>query len=200
MTTRTVLLSLLGLTVPGASHAQLRAEPMRVASCHLSDSLLSGAKPEGRVTGAYDSVRNVTMLGTEPDRIWPPGFGLRGITGSAHFEGHDPSTGLVVQLDLKIVEPAERAIDQRQLVLVLDDSTRVNVGSMSLNAQRIASVPGVTQNMSVVLPMSQFYALARATRVRGTIGTTSFELTADQHRNLRTLYIATVCGVARESR
>ena len=69
MTTRTLLLSLLGLAVPIAGYAQLRAEPMRVASCHLSDSLLGGAKPDGRVIGAFDSVRNVTMVGTEPERI-----------------------------------------------------------------------------------------------------------------------------------
>jgi len=195
MTKRAVLLGVLGLTGATSVHAQLRAVPVRVVQCALSDSLLGGGKPEGHIDGVYDSVRNETMLGTEPERIWQPGFGFRGVTGSARFNGREPSTGLVVQLDLKMVEPTERTIDQRQLVLVLDDSTRVDLGTMSNNPQMISQVPGVTQNMSVILPMAQLYALARATRVRGTIGSTRFDLTRDQHRNLRTLYIALVCGL-----
>jgi hypothetical protein len=195
MTKRALLFAVLGLASATGAQAQLRLLPVRVVQCRLSDSLLGGGKPDGHVVGVYDSVRNATMLGTEPERIWQPGFGLRGITGSARFEGREPSGGLVVQLDLRIVEPTERTIDQRQLLLVLDDSTRVDLGSMSNHPQRIFQVPGVTQNMSVILPMAQLYALARATRVRGTIGSTRFDFTRDQHRNFRTLYIALVCGM-----
>ena len=195
MTKCSLLLALLGLAIPTGVCAQSRAIPLRVVPCPLSDSLLGGRKPDGHIAGLYDPVQNTTVLATEPERIWQPGFGLRGITGSVHFEGRKPSTGLVVQLNLKIVEPTERTIDQRQLLLVLDDSTSVDLGSMSINSQRLPSVPGVTQNMYIILPMAQLYALARANGVRGTIGSSTFALTKDQHSNLRTLYVATVCGV-----
>lgn len=193
MTKRTVLFALLSLAGATGAQAQLRLVPVGVVQCPLSDSLLGGAKPDGHIVGVYDSVRNETLLGTEPERIQHSGD--LDITGSARFNGRQPTSGLVIQLDAHIVEPTERAIDQRQLVLMLDDSIRVDLGSMSLNPQRLSNVPGVTENMSVILPMAQFYALARATRVRGTIGSTRFELTRDHHRDLRTLYIAAVCGV-----
>jgi len=166
-----------------------------VGSCALSDSLLDGKKPDGHIVGMYDSVQDMTLLTTEPERIWKPGYGLRGVTGSAYFDGREPSSTLVAQLNLKIVEPTERAIDQRQLVLALDDSIRVDLGSMNMNPQRIPSVPGVTQNLSIILPTAQLYAVARADKVRGTIGSTSFEFTKDQHRDFRTLFVATVCGL-----
>ena len=194
------LIALVGLAIPAASYAQIRPERLRVESCALSDSLLGGKKPDGHIDGAYDSVQNMTMLITEPERIWRPGYGLRGITGTAYFEGREPSATLVAQLNMKIVEPTERTLDQRQLVLFLDDSLRVVLGSMSMNPQRIPSVPGVTQNLYIVVPTARFYALARADKVRGTIGSTPFELTQDQHRDLRTLYIATVCGLPSDAK
>jgi hypothetical protein len=44
---------LLGLALPTGSYAQSRAEPLRVASCALSDS--SGRKkPDGHIVGMYD--------------------------------------------------------------------------------------------------------------------------------------------------
>lgn len=190
------LVALLCLAIPSSVYAQGRALPLEVSSCALSDSLLEGKKPEGRIIGLYDAARNSTMWSTEPERFMEPGFGLRGITSSAHFDGREPTTTMVVQLDLRIMEPEERAIDQRQLLLVLDDSIRVDLGSMSMNPQRFPNVQGVWQNMSVVLPIARLYALARANEVRGTIGSTGFTLTRDQHRNLRTLYVATVCGMA----
>jgi hypothetical protein len=191
----TLSLFLLSVAISPAVLAQDWAKPLRVTSCLLSDSLLGGINPDGRVMGLYDAGDNSTMIATEPERIWRRGFGLRGITASAHFEGRGQPVAPVVQLDIKLVEPEERSIDQRQLLLVLNDSTRLDLGSMSTNPQRLPSVPGVTQNMSIVLSMTHALLLTRANRVTGTIGTTSFALTKDQHRNFQTLYIALVCGV-----
>ncbi len=84
---------------------------------------------------------------------------------------------MIVQLDLRMIESSERAIDQRQLSLVFEDSIHVDLGSMATNPQRFANAPGVTQNMYIVLPAAQFFALARANAVGGTIGSTSFAFT-----------------------
>ncbi|MEO8201964.1 MAG: hypothetical protein ABI679_15640 [Gemmatimonadota bacterium] len=67
---------------------------------------------------------------------------------------------------------------------------------MGTNPQRFPNSPGVTQSMYIILPADQFFALARANMVRGTIGSTNITFSDDEHRDLRTLFIATVCGVS----
>ena len=172
--------------------------PVHVASCALSDSLLGGAKPDGHIMGAYDSVRNVTYLDTQQLGFVRMEGGLSGgVNGTSHFDGRDPTQVFpVTQLNIRIVEPTERSIEQRQLTITFDDSISVDLGSMSMNPQRLPGTPGISMNLFVVLPQAQFYALARARRVTGRVGPTSFEITRQRHQNLRTLFIATACGLA----
>ncbi|MEO8201963.1 MAG: hypothetical protein ABI679_15635 [Gemmatimonadota bacterium] len=104
---RLTTLLIIGVALPPGLNGQSRAMPAHVTACSLSDSLLGNRPPDGHIVGEYNPSSNMTSLGTEPERIMQPGFGLRGIEGIARFEGREPSTAVVVQLDLRLIEPSD---------------------------------------------------------------------------------------------
>ena len=178
---------------PGSLAGQQRLPTVRVASCAAGDSVLGRLASDGSVIGGYDSLSGGTHFITEPERRFRPGAGIREVGGSLRYEGRHPAAFPPVQLDFRVLDPVERALEQRQLRLVLDDSLSFDLGSLTSRVQQGGSSGLVWQNMAAMLSPSQFVALVRAQTVRGSIGQTTFVLTATQHRKLRALYVAAVC-------
>ena len=110
------------------------------------------------------------------------------------MSGPPPAPEPLLVLQLHVMDGRERSIDQRQLLLILEEGTPMDLGSM--NAYRL-SKPGarvVEQNLTARVPAMQFRALARATSVRVQLGADSFSLTHEQINDVRSLYAGAVCG------
>jgi hypothetical protein len=100
----------------------------------------------------------------------------------------------VLTLQLHVIDTLERPIDQRQLLVLLDDSVRVDVGTM--RAYRLGKPNGkrVEQNLTADIPSHPFTLLTYARRVTLLLGDTELELAPPHLDALRALYVAAVCG------
>lgn len=93
-----------------------------------------------------------------------------------------------------MVDTLERPIHQRQLLLLLEDSTRIDLGSMNAFRLSESGAKKVEQNLTARVPAMHFRSMTRAMSVKIELGDTRFTLTRQQMDGLRALYAATVCG------
>ena len=105
------------------------------------------------------------------------------LQGVVQYRGRMPEPSPVLTIQVHVVDTTERSIDQRQLVLMLDDSVRMEFGSMRVF---LLSKPNI--------PSHPFELLTYARRATILLGDTEVKLSQSHLDGLRTLYVAAVCG------
>ena len=190
----TVILCL--LTPARRLHAQEQMKAAVALECGAADDEL----------GKHTRPDNDLLVATWPrgtDSVYlastarTPHSGMpQGLMGLSGFVQVRATGGPVPPLELAItaVEKQARPIDERQLVFLADDTLRIDVGSMSLQTQTVASVPGIWQTLSIEAMPGQFTALARAHKLRATLGTTRLPISNDERMALQALWIGARCG------
>jgi hypothetical protein len=150
--------------------------------------------PKTRINRYYLASQGTTILSQNPVPIKQKGSPVRDLRGVVQYSGQVPEPSPVLTLQLHVIDTLERPIDQRQLLMLLDDSIRVDVGSM--RAYRLGKPDGrkVEQNLTADIPSHPFTLLTYARRATLLLGSTELELTPPQLDALRALYVAAVCG------
>lgn len=135
-----------------------------------------------------------SLQGLLGDLAVKPKLAIRGVLGAVELSGPPPAAEPVLLLQLHVVDTAERSIDQRQLVLTLGDSTRIDLGSMGAYRLSMPGAKKVEQDLLARIPAMQFRALARAEEVTVALGNAMFNLSTEHLDALRALYAVAVCG------
>jgi hypothetical protein len=104
----------------------------------------------------------------------------------------DSSNVPPVAIVLKVVSPAARSIAERQLVLVAD-STRIELGSLTAEVQSWPGAVGVVENMVTNIPVYQLRLLAAARHINGRVGSLGFEFSDRQRSDVETFWVALMC-------
>lgn len=179
--------------LPAALLGQSSQRPMRLAvqSCPVADSLL------GRSGGPFSERIMVLPMGGAVHLFTQPGSpstrrtGVADVGLMADVPG-DSANLPAVAIVLKVVSPAARSIDERQLVLFAD-SVRLDLGSLTAQVQNWPGAVGVVENMVATIPVHTLRLLAGATRITGSVGSLTFELSDSQRSDVETFWIALMC-------
>lgn len=184
---------------PSPAAAQQRAVPVTVAACPVADTLFGAlARDLGTVTGVVADSPGVTTLAVGPrpgTSFSPDAKGIVQVGAATMFEGRRPSSLPPFTFDLKVIDPAPREIEARQLTLVLDGTDTVRVGSMQGRVQHWPGTSAAVQNMVAVLTANAFYRLSRSSTAEVDLSGTRHAIPAETLRDFRTLYVAALCGV-----
>ncbi|HXE57418.1 MAG TPA: hypothetical protein VNK43_05415 [Gemmatimonadales bacterium] len=182
---------------PGLLRALVRHD-----ACPVADSVLGrgGASP-GETEAFYDPVADTTFIAS-PAR----GRGGRAVILVVRRPGTEPMPHPAVRLVLvirmghvELLRPHQRA-DERQLVIVLDDSLRLTPGTMRLAETpdvRAMRGPGAPVSLSISLGSASFAALARSGKSVLEVGGRTFTLTDEERADIRALYRAASCSPTR---
>ena len=175
-----------------SAQERLRPEPVDVRTCALADTLLG--EPIGHLPTRLLTIPtpegNVHLF-TRPRGPGPGASGLADFGLSADVTS-DTTVLPSVALQLKVMSPAARSIEQRQLILYAD-SNRIDLGSMTAATQQWPGVEGVVENMVTHLPFHHLTTLARSERISGVLGTLEFTVAEARREDLRTFWVALVC-------
>jgi hypothetical protein len=116
------------------------------------------------------------------------------LQGVVQYRGRMPEPSPVLTIQVHVVDTTERSIDQRQLVLMLDDSVRMEFGSMRVFLLSKPNSKKVVQNLTADIPSHPFELLTYARRAIILLGDTEVKLSRSHLDGLRALYVAAVCG------
>ena len=191
----TLALCLLSVTPVGLVAQITRATDATVESCALADSLLG---QQADISGHVMSMTlpdSSVLLDTRPKPFMHGATGVVEFGGSLHFLPSESSLP-PFQLFLKVISPRPRALPERQLILLLDDTLTIDAGSMTAGLQHWPGVTDAVENMIISLPFYRLTQIGQADRVQGRLGATTFTVSRSQHANLRTLLVAGLCHPA----
>ena len=189
----TVSVLLAAAALPATLRGQVSQRPTRLAvqSCHVADSLLgrSGSVLSERIMVV--PMDGQAHLFTQPGSPNTHRTGVADVGLMADIPG-DSANAPAVAIVLKVVSPAARSIDERQLVLFAD-SVRLDLGSLTAEAQNWPGAVGVVENMVATIPVYELRLLAAATRITGSVGSLAFELSDRQRSDFETFWVALMC-------
>jgi len=152
--------------------------------------------PKTQVNRFYLESRGSTILSQNAMQV-KNNAPVTEIRGVVEYDGRIPEPSPVLTLQIHVVDTIERPIDQRQLVLMLDDSVRMEFGSMRVYLLSKPNAKKVEQNLTADIPSHPFELLTYARRASILLGNTELELTPTHLDGLRALYVAAVCGAKR---
>lgn len=169
---------------------------LRPAICPELKGLLGGQVPEPKtaVRLIVPPDQTMGMLLIEPIRVKEKGVPVHDLVGAVELSAPPPVPEPMLLLQLHVVDTLERPIDQRQLILTFEDSSRVDFGSMGAFRLSDSGAHKIEQNLTARLPAMEFRRVTRATSVRVQLGDATFALTRQQMDGLRALYAAAICG------
>jgi len=119
---------------------------------------------------------------------------VRDVSGIVQYRGQVPDPAPTLTLQLHLVDTVERPIDQRQLVILMDDSVRMEFGSMRIFRRSKPGDRKVDQSLTADIPSHPFNLLAYSHQAAFLLGDTEIKLTPRHLEALRALYVAAVCG------
>jgi hypothetical protein len=102
-----------------------------------------------------------------------------------------------VQFNLKTIGTARLTIEQRQLMLTVDDSLVMDLGSMTAHEQHYPGSRDVHENLSIMAPTHRLTQVSRARRVTGRLGDMEFTISEGALKNLKALLVAGLCYSSR---
>ncbi len=185
------------LGAPRVAQAQMRVGSVR--PCPRADSLF------GRLWRSHQSVvrllyspqRDTTTIVT-PDRkvSWQRAGSTRlvGTEAQIRFAGREPVLDARIELYLRFIDSIYRAPNQARLTLQIDDTGHVEIEEPQVDYPMVANVTGSPIVVSVLLTPEQSLALARASKVSGTMGPYPFRLYDWELWDINSLYRASFCG------
>jgi hypothetical protein len=123
--------------------------------------------------------------------------GIDGIGGMLMIKRSTPSQLPSFQFELKSISWGPRSIEDRQLSFIFDDTTKVELGSMSAALQHWPGVHATVENLAIVLPTQRLIQISKAKTVHGLLGQTRFSFSRSQLANMRSLLVAGLCYATR---
>jgi len=190
------LLALMLLPLPLSGQA---VYPSAQHHCAAYDSLMVGARHDrpGNTTVSRDhGARKIHVVGAM--MVSERDHGILGVGGTILGDSGVGIDSASVQLNVQIAELTERPIEERQGVLVIDDSLSYDLGTLT-------QTPGLTfpngNNKTWYLfgfaPKGTVQRLARANKAQITIGTTRWRFPSDAFEQWRGALAAYVCPAPR---
>ncbi len=152
------------------------------------------SKPKTTIQLMVAPDQTSAMLLIDPIRVKAKGVAVHDVVGAVELSEPPPLAEPVLLLQLHVIDTLERPIDQRQLILVFEDSSFVDFGSMGAFRLHDSRDHKVEQNLTTRLPAMEFRRITRSTRVEVHLGDATFALTRQQLDGLRALYAAAICG------
>ena len=198
---RTLALVLLLAPAPaGIAASQIRqATLIKPTSCADGLQALGLTSPPRRVeiTTHYDSVTDSSLaVYARPTAasIMRPRDGVNEITGLMHFAKQAPSELPHLELDLLVHSAAARTPDERLLSFQLDDSTHLALGLAGAYPSVQVGGTGLNQHIISMIAPADALQLLRAHKIRGSLGTTTFDVSDQDRDGLRALVMYVRCG------
>ena len=195
----TFVLAILAIEACASSGSTaLHLEPATPASCvdGLRELGLTEAPDSGEFTAEYDTAHDMTSVEVLPHS--PRSFaqyGVKDFISVISFHGHPPAALPFFDVDLLVWSSAARSEEQRVVIFQLDDSVRVSTGvGWARTVPPPPHVPGVFEQILATLQPDQAMQVLRASRVRGWIGATSFEIPHRLHEAWRRMFLYVRCG------
>jgi hypothetical protein len=195
--TSRIAMAVLIMALPASPSVPARTttRPSDAQGCGVLTGLASRQLPlpKTHVNRFFLDSRGSTILSQNAMRVKnnAPVTELRGVV---EYDGRIPEPSPVLTLQIHVIDTIERPIDQRQLVLMLDDSVRMEFGSMRVYLLSKPNAQKVEQNLTADIPAHPFELLTYARRASILLGDTEIELTPTHLDGLRALYVAAVCG------
>ena len=175
-----------------------RSKPVAIKSCAAADSVFGKPRTfsDDLTQVLRDSSRIFLMVGGPgPGMVIGDGEGIQLLQGTVTITdppAPDPKYEFIIMLH----ERHELPIEERQLAFVVDDTTSIPIGSMSMHVEPspfIAGMLGV--NLYTVLQPDIFRRLAGARKVEMTLGSLKVKWDSRQRDQIAAAYAAAVCGV-----
>ena len=145
----------------------------------------------------YDSLRDssiATYARYEAGMILRPRDGVNMVSGIMHFARRPPTELPYLELDLLVHSPVPRTADERSLTLYLDDSIHVSLGMAGAYPGASIGGLGVNEHIISMIPPVDALKVLRAGKIRGSLGTTAFEVSDQDRDGLRELAMYVRCG------
>lgn len=189
--------SLMGgqLATPPGLVAQVQT--MHIRNCSRADTLF------GRLWRSHPTRVRLAWRG-DTAAISPPVRTVSWATTSSRLVGTEavallprrdmPSDSTRIELNLRFLDSIVRAPEQALLDLQIGDSLRVQVTGPRVDYPMVKA-SGIPVVVTAVLTPEQSLALARASKVTGTMGPYPFYLYRWELWDINAIYRATVCGV-----
>lgn len=184
------------LVVLPTLHAQhVRSVSFQVTTCPAADSLfgsqLAGELSRVLTNGKPADYRAFTTI---PTGFGPGATGVVNLGASMSFMDTTLRTLPPAQLNLTFIGSAMRQLHERQLAFVIDDTLRIELGSMASEKQTSYSrETGIVENMAIVVPVYRLTQLSQAGIVQGQLGTTPFTVSEGTLRDIRSVLVAALC-------
>jgi len=194
------LVLLLASASAGIAASQIRqATLVDPAACADGLQALGLTSPPRRVeiTTRYDSVTDSSIaVYARPNAasIMRPRDGVNEITGLMHFAKQAPSELPHLELDLLVHSRAARTPEERLLSFQLDDSTHLALGLAGAYPSVQVGGTGVNQHIISMIVPAVALQLLRAHKIRGSLGTTTFDVSDQDRDGLRALVMYVRCG------
>jgi len=150
-------------------------------------------RPKTHINRYYLESQGTTILSQEALPVKAKGSPVRDLQGVVQYRGQIPDPAPTLTLQLHVVDTLERPIDQRQLVMLVDDSVRMEFGSMRTYRRNKPGSRTVDQSLTADIPSHPFTLLAYAHRAALLVGDTEVDLTPRHLEALLALYVAAVC-------
>ena len=178
----------------GVAQTSPRYRTVRPATCDAAP-LTPRDRPQV-LTQEIGGPDSVTQL-SSPTRMRGGGAWLQYVAGHVAYTTSGTHRGVQAHLLLYASGRQHRNGDERTLVLLVNDSLRLQLGEVTLteHEQQVDRERIITQQMTAPLTPAQFTTLASANRVDGKLGRMAFQLSPDELGGLKALYAAVVCGV-----
>ncbi len=126
--------------------------------------------------------------------ILRPRDGVNMVSGIMHFPRRPPADLPHLELDLLVHSPVPRVADERSLTLYLDDSIHLSLGVAGAYPGASIGGLGVNEHIIAMIPPVVASRVLRAGKIRGSLGTTAFEVSNQDRDGLRELAMYVRCG------
>ncbi len=124
----------------------------------------------------------------------PTAHGIHDVNASATIPLSTDSGAPFAQLTILALSGRPRSASERQIVLALDDSVRVDLGTGKTVPSIVGVSHGVAEFVSVGVAWPQLGKLVRAATVSGSLGQTPFVLSNALLAQLRSFYTVGICA------
>ncbi len=193
-----LIAQVLAITAVAQGH-QSTMQTVEPASCPDGLHALGLTQPprSTQIRVHYDSLRDssiATYARYETSMILRPRDGVNMVSGIMHFARRPPAELPHLELDLLVHSPAPRSADERLLAFQLDDSIHLSLGLAGAYPTASIGGLGVNEHIISMLSPSDGLALLRAGKIRGSLGSTAFEVSDQDRDGLRELAMYVRCG------
>jgi hypothetical protein len=165
-----------------------------IPSCTAGDSLLGpmdGSGGRAEVNGGYSSSRDASILFTGPITVQ---LGDRKLEATGRYQGRAPAPDSLTRMTVMLPTKHVPATLTDSLIMVLDDSVRLNLGVPSLVQLKGESVPPFIP-VAAAVSLTDLAAIARAHQVRALYGPATVKASDRELRDLGGFVRVVACQV-----